>query len=72
MITTPDRKGKINSEFQTFADDYSFEIHPCIAGCPQTKAKVEATMKILDENLAYNGQLSYDGVNKKIAKINER
>lgn len=66
------RKGKVNTEFQSFADDYGFKIHPCIAGRPQTKAKVEAPMKILDEILAYNGQLSYDGVIKKIAEINER
>jgi transposase len=69
---TPYHKGSINSEFQTFANDYGFEVHPCIAGRPQTKAKVEAPMKILDEILAYNGKLSYEGVIKKIAEINER
>ena len=66
------RKGKINSEFQTFADDYGFEVKPCIAGRPQTKAKVESPMRILDEIKAYNGKLSYEGVIKKIAQINER
>lgn len=66
------RKGKVNTEFQSFADDYGFEIHPCIAGRLQTKVKVEAPMKILYEILAYNGQLSYDGVIKKNAEINER
>lgn len=66
------RKGIINSDFQVFADDYGFKVHPCIAGRPQTKAKVEAPMKILDEIMAYNGKLSYEGIIKKIAEINER
>ena len=66
------RRGCINSEFETFAKDYGFQVHRCIAGRPQTKAKVEAPMKILDEIMAYNGKLSYEGVIKKIAQINER
>ena len=45
--------GKINIRFQQFADDYGFRVHPCIAGRLQTKAKVEAPMKILDEIRAY-------------------
>jgi transposase len=66
------RKGVINKEFETFAKDYGFEVHPCIAGRPQTKGRVEAPMKILDEIMAYNGKLSYEGVIKKITEINER
>lgn len=46
------RNGKINVRFKQFADDYGFKVHPCIAGRPRTKAKVEAPMKILErENL---------------------
>ena len=69
---TPYRKGKINDEFANFAKDYDFEVKPCIAGRPQTKAKVEAPMKILDELLAYNGKLSFEGLIKKLAQINNR
>ena len=65
-------KGKINSEFEVFASEYGFEIRPCIAGRPQTKGRVEAPMKILDEIMAYNGKLSYEGIIKKIAEINDR
>ena len=38
--------GKINNKFQQFADDYGFKVRPCIAGRPNTKAKVEAPMKM--------------------------
>ena len=37
-------QGKVNIKFQQFADDYGFHVHPCIAGRPQTKAKVEAAV----------------------------
>jgi transposase len=65
-------QGVINSEFETLASDYGFEVHPCIAGRPQTKGKTESQMKILDEIMAYNGKLSYEGIIKKVAEINER
>lgn len=32
--------GKVNNKFQQFANDYGFKVLPCIAGCPNTKAKV--------------------------------
>lgn len=62
-------KGKINNKFQQFASDYGFKVHPCIAGRPRTKAKVEAPMKILDEIRAYNGKLNY---RELVTKINNR
>lgn len=65
-------KGKVNSRFQQFADDYNFKVLPCIAGRPQTKAKVESPMKLLDEIYAYNGQLNYDQLHQLVAKINNR
>ena len=65
-------KGKVNSRFKQFADDYGFEVKPCIAGRPRTKAKVEAPMKILDEIRAYNGKLDYDGLCKLVTRINDR
>lgn len=64
--------GKVNARFQQFADDYGFDVKPCIAGRPQTKAKVEAPMKILDEVRAYNGKLDYKGLVELVARINDR
>ena len=64
--------GKINIRFQQFADNYGFRVHPCIAGRPQTKAKVEAPMKILDEIRAYNGKLNYCELNELVKRINDR
>lgn len=34
-------KGNVNVRFAQFAKDYGFKIRPCLAGCSQTKAKVE-------------------------------
>lgn len=65
-------KGKVNNKFQQFADDYEFKVHSCIAGRPNTKAKVESPMKILDELKAYNGDLNYDQLVKKLEDINNR
>lgn len=65
-------KGKINNKFKQFADDYGFEVKPCIAGRPNTKAKVESPMKLLDELYAYNGLLSYEELNEKVRMLNER
>lgn len=50
--------GVVNPKFQQFADDYGFKIVPCIAGRPNTKAKVENPMRIIDEIRAYNGTLN--------------
>lgn len=65
-------KGKVNNKFQQFADDYNFKVCPCIAGRPNTKAKVEAPMKLLDEIRAYNGTINYSQLNQLIAKLNNR
>jgi len=65
-------KGKVNNKFQQFADDYEFKVKPCIAGRPNTKAKVEAPMKILDELKAYSGDLNYEQIVKKLQEINNR
>ena len=64
--------GKVNIKFQQFADDYGFRVHPCIAGRPRTKAKVEAPMKIPDEIRAYNGKLNYCELNELVKRINNR
>ena len=65
-------KGKINVRFQQFADDYGFKVKPCMAGRPQTKAKVEAPMKILDEIRAYSGTLNYSGLHELVERMNNR
>ena len=65
-------KGKVNNKFQQFADDYNFKVFPCIAGRPNTKAKVEAPMKLLDEIRAYNGTLNYSQLNRLVTKLNNR
>ena len=64
--------GKVNNRFQQFADDYGFNVHPCIAGRPMTKAKVEAPMKVLDEIRAYNGKLNYRELVGLVDRINNR
>src|SRR3712207_9355538 len=65
-------KGKVNNKFQQFAKDYGFKVHPCIAGRPNTKAKVEAPMKLLDEIRAYNGTLNYEELHKLVSDLNNR
>ena len=65
-------KGKVNAKFEQFAKDYGFKVHPCIAGRPNTKSKVESPMRILDELKAYSGDLSYSELNRKLREINDR
>lgn len=66
------QSGKVNNKFQQFADDYGFKVRPCIAGRPNTKAKVEAPMKLLDEIRAYNCTLNFDELHELISKLNNR
>ncbi|WP_291581414.1 Mu transposase domain-containing protein [Clostridium sp. UBA6640] len=47
--------GKINNKFKQLADDFGFKIVPCIRARPNTKAKVENPMRIIDEIMNYNG-----------------
>jgi transposase len=65
-------KGKINNKFKSFSDDYGFKTVPCIAGKPQTKAKVEQPMRILDYLKSFNGDLTYLELIKKIKELNNR
>ena len=66
------QSGKVNNKFQQFADDYGFKVRPCIAGRPNTKAKVEAPMKLLDEIRSYNGPLNFHELHELILKLNNR
>lgn len=49
--------GKINGKFKQLADDFGFSIYPCVRARPNTKAKVENPMRIIDEIMNYNGVL---------------
>lgn len=66
------QKGKMNIRFDQFAKDFGFEVKPCIAGRPQTKAKVESPMKIIDEIHAYQGKFSYEELNQYTQKLCNR
>lgn len=66
------KAGKINNKFAQFANDFGFEVQPCIAGRPQTKAKVEAPMKIIDEIMAYNGKLTLEELYFFVKQLNNR
>ena len=52
--------GTINNKFAQFAQDFGFKVQPCIAGRPNTKGKIEAPMKLLDEIHAYQGKFSFE------------
>lgn len=69
---TETQPGKVNERFYQFSKDMGFEVKPCIAGRPQTKAKVEAPMKLLDEIHAYQGQFTYEELHEFVKRLNER
>ena len=69
---TPYNEGKINSKFEAFSHDFGFKVKPCMAASPETKAKVESPMRILDEIRAYSGVLTYVELNDKLSEINSR
>jgi len=64
--------GKVNERFYQFAKDCGFEVKPCIAGRPRTKAKVEAPMKLLDEIHAYKGKFDYEELHEFVQKLCNR
>lgn len=61
-----------NKEFEAFAKDFGFKTVPCVAKSPQTKGKVEAPMKVIDEIRAYSGKLTLVELYDKICELNER
>jgi len=64
-------EGKVNAKFQQLADDFGFKIKPCLAGRPNTKAKVESPMKLIDEIMTYNGLLEdFTELEEKIIMLN--
>lgn len=66
------KTGKINNRFEQFSKDMGFELKPCIAGRPQTKAKVEAPMKLLDEIHAYQGKFNYEELHAFVSELCNR
>lgn len=64
------RKGQVNDRFYQFSQDMGFRVRACIAKRPQTKGKVESTMKILDDIQCYQGQLDYEGLQDLVFKLN--
>lgn len=62
-------RGKKNTKFQQFADDFGFKVKACLGSRPQTKGKVEVQMKVVDEIMAYNGVLG--DINKLYKKLEE-
>ena len=66
------QKGKVNDKFDQFSKDFNFEVKPCLAGRPETKAKVEAPMKFLDEIHAYQGQLNYEELHQFVQRLCNR
>ncbi|MGO4890258.1 IS21 family transposase [Anaerobacillus sp. MEB173] len=66
------QKGTVNERFYQFSKDMGFEVKPCIAGRPRTKAKVEAPMKLLDEIHAYQGKFDYKELHQFVQKLCNR
>lgn len=66
------QRGKVNDKFYQFSKDMGFEVKPCIAGRPRTKAKVEAPMKILDEIHAYQGKFDYEELHQFVQRLCDR
>lgn len=65
-------KGKVNNKFSQYLKDFSVEIKPCMVRRPQTKGKVESSMKLLEEIHAYQGRLDYKELLELIEKLNNR
>jgi hypothetical protein len=59
-------EGKINPKFKQLADDFGFKVIPCVRARPNTKAKVENPMRIIDEIMNYNGTL------ENLAELHEK
>lgn len=62
--------GKINNKFKQLADDFGFKVVPCVRARPNTKAKVENPMRIIDEIMNYNGVVdNLEELHKKMSII---
>ncbi len=67
---TEGSQGKINNKFKQLADDFGFKVVPCVRARPNTKAKVENPMRIIDEIMNYNGIVeNLEELHKKMSII---
>ena len=69
---TINSEGKVNTQFKQFSEDMGFNVFTCMAGRPETKAKVESPMRILNDIKAYNGDLTLKQLSEKIYFIMNR
>ena len=69
---TINSEGKVNAQFKQFSEDMGFNVFTCMAGRPETKAKVESPMRILNDIKAYNGDLTLKQLSEKIYFIMNR
>lgn len=69
---TINSEGKVNTQFKQFSEDMGFNVFTCMAGRPETKAKVESPMRILNDIKAYNGDLTLKQLSDKIYFIMNR
>lgn len=61
---------KFNNKFKQLADDFGFTIVPCIRARPNTKAKVENPMRIINEIMNYNDVVkNLEQLHKKMSAI---
>ncbi len=65
-------EGKVNTQFKQFSVDMGFNVFTSMAGRPETKAKVESPMRILNDIKAYNGDLTLKQLSDKIYFIMNR
>lgn len=61
--------GTINNKFAQIAQDFGFKVQPCIAGRPNTKGKIEAPMKLLDEIHDYQGKFSFEELHDFVQRL---
>ena len=61
--------GTINNKFANLPKILVFKVQPCIAGRPNTKGKIEAPMKLLDEIHAYQGKFSFEELHDFVQKL---
>lgn len=63
---------KLNAEIVEFANTFGTTFTICRPRRPQTKGKVETSMKFLDEIHAYQGQLDWEGLLSQVQRIENR
>lgn len=62
----------INSKFYHFSKDMGFEVRSCIAYRPQTKGKVEALAKLMNNLAVYNNEFEdYEELTNIVKNFNE-